>query len=98
MSGTLVSASAPRPRALARRAPSSNASGPLGIAAVCVLALGLVWLVAELVPAVAARDASALYHFTLLSRPRVDELGNFLLHLLDPGLFVLWGAALAALA
>ena len=61
-------------------------------------ALALVWVVAELVPAVQLRDAVALHDFTLLSRPGVDGAANFLLHLLDPLLFVLWGVALMALA
>ena len=44
------------------------------------------------------KDAVALYDFTLLSRPRVDGPANFLLHLLDPLQFVLWGVALVAVA
>ena len=53
-------------------------------------------MVAELVPAVQLKDAVALHDFTLLSRPRVDALANFLLHLLEPLQFVLWGVALVA--
>jgi membrane-associated phospholipid phosphatase len=70
----------------------------LGVAGLCLLGLALVWVVAELVPAVHAKDAVALYDFTLLSRPRVDWLANFLLDLLDTPLFVLWGVALVAVA
>ncbi|HTA11888.1 MAG TPA: phosphatase PAP2 family protein [Solirubrobacteraceae bacterium] len=76
--------------------PSPRA--PLGVALTCVLALALVWVVVNQVPAVHYRDADTLYRFTLLSRPRLDEAMNFLLHLLDPLQFVLWGTALVALA
>ena len=39
-----------------------------------------------------------LHDFTLLSRPRVDGPALFLLHLLNPLQFVLWGVALMAIA
>jgi membrane-associated phospholipid phosphatase len=76
----------------------SGPNGPLAVAGLCALALALVWLVAELVPAAHIRDAAALHDFTLLSRPRIDEVGEFLLHLLDPLLFVIWGVGLVLLA
>lgn len=76
----------------------SGAGGALGVAGLCLLALGLIWVVAELVPAAQLRDALALHDFTRLARPQVDAVGEFLLHLLDPALFVLWGAALVAIA
>jgi membrane-associated phospholipid phosphatase len=75
-----------------------GAAGPLGVAALCVVALALVWAIAELIPAVQWKDAAALHDFTLLSRPRVDDPANFVLHLLDPLQFVLWGIALVAIA
>lgn len=68
------------------------------MAALCVLALALVWALAELVPAVQWKDAVALRDFTLLSRPRVDGPALFLLHLLNPLQFILWGVALMAIA
>jgi membrane-associated phospholipid phosphatase len=76
----------------------AEASKPLGVAALCVLALALIWVVAQLVPAAHLRDALALRDFTLLSRPHVDAASNFLIHLLKPTLFVIWGAALVAVA
>jgi membrane-associated phospholipid phosphatase len=85
-------------RRLARQAQRPGAAGALVVAALCVVALALVWVVAELVPAVQLKDAAALHDFTLLSRPRVDGVANFLLHLLDPLQFVLWGTALVAIA
>lgn len=81
-------------RAGARRGPL----GPLALAFACLLGLAAVWSVAELVPAAHVKDADTLYKFTTLSRPSLDEVGHFLLHLLDPGLFVLWGIALVATA
>ncbi|MGD0452750.1 MAG: phosphatase PAP2 family protein, partial [Solirubrobacteraceae bacterium] len=75
-----------------------GAAGPLGLAGLCVVALALVWVIAELIPAVQLKDAVALHDFTLLSRPRVDGPANFLLHLLNPLQFVLWGTALVAVA
>jgi membrane-associated phospholipid phosphatase len=68
------------------------------VAGLCVIALALVWAIAELVPAVQWKDAVALHDFTLLSRPRVDGPALFLLHLLNPLQFVLWGIALMAIA
>ena len=70
----------------------------LGVALACVAALVVLWLLAELVPAVQWRDSQLLYDFTLLSRPRVDDVASFLLHLLNPLLFILWGIALVAVA
>jgi membrane-associated phospholipid phosphatase len=98
MSEHAYTAGAMPPRHAARRGQVPGAAGALGVAGLCVLALALVWAVAELVPAVQLKDAVALHDFTLLSRPRVDGPALFLLHLLDPLQFVLWGVALAALA
>ena len=87
------------PRQAVRRVEAHRgAAGPLGVAGLCVVALALVWAIAELVPAVQWKDAAALHDFTLLSRPRVDGPANFILHLLDPLQFVLWGTALVAIA
>lgn len=87
----------PRGRTLAGfRRP--DAWGALWIAALCLLALALVWIVAQLVPAAHVRDAVALRDFTLLEGPRVNAIANFLLHLLDPLLFTIWGLALVLFA
>jgi membrane-associated phospholipid phosphatase len=88
------------PRAAIRltQQPRRSPAGPLVLAGLCVLALALVWAVAELIPSVQWRDAVLLHDFTLLSRPRVDAAANFLLHLLNPLQFVLWGVALVAVA
>jgi membrane-associated phospholipid phosphatase len=79
--------------------PSSPGPGvPLAIALGCVLAGALTWLVAELVPGAHVRDALLLQEFTRLDKPRIDRAGSFLVHLLNPELFTLWGVSLVAFA
>jgi membrane-associated phospholipid phosphatase len=86
-----------------RQTPASFASGAppradraLFVAALCAMALALVWVVAELVPAAHIKDAILLRHFTLLSGPHVDSAANTLLNLLDPLPLAVVGAALVA--
>jgi membrane-associated phospholipid phosphatase len=88
----------PRQHAVRRVGRSSGIAGALGVAGLCVVALALVWVIAELVPAAQLKDAVALHDFTLLSRPGVDGPARFLLHLLDPLPFILWGTALVTVA
>jgi membrane-associated phospholipid phosphatase len=88
----------PARRAVRRPDLRGGALAPLALAGLCVLVLVLVWALAELVPAVQWKDARLLYDFTLLSGPRVDGPASFLLHLLSPLQFVLWGVALMAVA
>jgi len=90
---------------LAARAPNrlgrparSSAAAPLCIAGLCVVALAFTWVVAALVPATHVKDAVALYDFTLLGGPRLDDVANALLHLLDPLLYTLWGVLLIIIA
>jgi membrane-associated phospholipid phosphatase len=80
----------------ARERPGAGRA--LGVAMLCVLGLGVVWAVAQLVPAAHLRDAVTLRDFTLLSRPHVDAVANFLIQLLDPPLFIFWAVALLATA
>lgn len=99
MTGQAYTAPAAAARPRERPAPdAASPLAPLAVAALCVLALAAVWVVAELIPAAHARDATALYKFTTLSRPHLDSLLEGLLTLLDPAQFVLWGVALAAVA
>jgi len=86
------------PRHLDAPAERPGASRALGVAGLCGLGLALVWVIAELVPAAHVRDAIALHDFTLLGRPRIDQVGEVLLHLLEPLLFTMWGAALVLFA
>ncbi len=83
---------------LQRLAASRSPAPALWVAALCLAGLVATWVVAALVPITHAHDASALYDFTRLGRPRVDLLANDLLHLLDPGLYTLWALALVSLA
>ena len=71
---------------------------PLGVAALCLLGLVVVWLVAELVPAARVRDAALLQHFTALSGPHVDAAAQRLIRLLDPLAMTFWGVALVMFA
>jgi membrane-associated phospholipid phosphatase len=85
-----------RPRTRLTEPPS--AAGALLVAGLCAATLILTWVVAALVPATHVKDAVALYDFTLLGGPRLDDLANALLHLLDPLLYTLWGILLMAIA
>jgi len=84
--------------ARSRRTAGANPVSALAVSGACVLAMAAVWMIAELIPAVHMKDAVVLHEFTTLSRPRLDSIGNFLLKLLSPSLFILWGAALIAIA
>src|ERR1700686_161801 len=83
------------------RMPASRAgvARALGITTLCLVGLAATWVVAALVPVTHARDATALYDFPRLGRPRVDQLPNHILSLLEPSLYTVWalivvGAAL----
>ncbi|HWX98044.1 MAG TPA: phosphatase PAP2 family protein [Solirubrobacteraceae bacterium] len=80
------------------RAQRSGPGGALGVAGLCLLGLAAVWVVAQLVPAVHLRDAATLRDFTQLSHPSIDSVANFLIRLLEPLLFTIWGFALVAVA
>jgi len=90
-----------RAQALPGASDSSAPGSPLralALAGALVLALGAVWALAALVPAIHYRDALALNEFTSLDTARSEPALKFLLHLLDPSLFILWGIALIAVA
>jgi membrane-associated phospholipid phosphatase len=86
------------PRRLDARAELPSVVRALGVALLCLLGAAAVWVVAQYVPAAHLRDAIALRDFMLLSHPQVDAVGNFLIHLLEPPLFVIWGTALVTAA
>ncbi len=85
-------------RSRARLENPPSAAAALFVAALCVVALALTWVVAALVPVTHAKDAVALYDFTLLGGPHLDDLANALLHLLDPLLYTIWALSLMAVA
>ncbi len=76
----------------------SSALPALRGAGLCVLGLAATWVLANLVPVLHWRDAVALNDFTQLSHPRVDEVANTLLGLLNPLLYTLWALLLVAVA
>jgi membrane-associated phospholipid phosphatase len=98
MSGHAYSAPSPRGATPIAREMRPGAAGALRIAGACALALSLVWMVAELIPAAQVRDAILLRHFTLFSGPHVDAAAKFTLHLLSPLPLAAWGLALALFA
>ncbi len=85
-------------KARPRRPVDGSPLSALALAGACVVALAAIWLIAELVPAAHTKDAVILSEFVSLDRPRLETIGNFLLHLLNPSLFILWGIALVAVA
>jgi len=95
---TVYLSGAHAPNRRSRGAFRPGAAAPLCVAGLCVAALALTWVVAALVPPTHVKDAVALYDFTLLGGPRLDEVANALLQLLDPVLYTLWGLMLVAVA
>jgi membrane-associated phospholipid phosphatase len=98
MSGHAYSAEQLRREAALAEPRPAGARGPLLLAAACALAMAIVWGLAEHVPAVRARDASALYHLTLLDRPSIESVGHTVLHLLEPLPFTAWSCLLIGVA
>ena len=95
----VYTAAAMPPRHAVRRIdPRRGAAAPLALAGLCVLAAALVWMHRRAGSVGAVEGRGALHDFTLSSSPRVDGPANFLLHLLNPLQFVLWGVALMAVA
>jgi energy-coupling factor transport system substrate-specific component len=78
--------------------PNQPISWALRVAALCLLGMIGTWIVVVSIPAVRVHDASLLADLTRLDRPRLDGVGNRLLDLLNPFPFVIWGAALVAVA
>jgi len=98
MSGHAYTAVSPRAGRPSRGDLRPGAAGALRIAGLCLLALALVWVLAELVPAGQVRDAILLRHFTLLGGPHVDAPAERLLGLLSPLPLAFWGLALMLFA
>jgi membrane-associated phospholipid phosphatase len=95
--GTYTAAALPG-RLSHRRPQRSGAASAMLLAALCVAALALTWVVAELVPAAHLRDAVLLHRFTLLDSGIVNTVAEGLVRLLDPALFTIWGVALVLFA
>jgi membrane-associated phospholipid phosphatase len=71
---------------------------PLLLAALCVLALALVWGVAAHVQDVRVADARLLHDFTLIENARINSAAQTLLSLLNAGQFAIWAFALVLFA
>jgi membrane-associated phospholipid phosphatase len=83
----------------ASRSPHQGGVGaPLLAAALCALALVLVWAVATHVEAFRVRDAELLRHFALIEGERVNDAARQLLHLLNPVQYTIWAAAIVLFA
>ncbi len=98
MTGHAYSLEAIGQRAHPQRARRPRATVPFGVALLSLLALVVVWACATQVGALRVRDATALHDLASLNRPGIESVGNFLLHLLEPLLFTIWGAALVLTA
>ncbi len=98
MAGNAYTAAAV-PRGRATRLPGAGgAAAPLLAAAACALSLMAVWLIATRIPAVRVRDALVLADFIGLNTPSIEAVGNFLLNLLEPRMFIVWAAVIVCVA
>lgn len=98
MQGHAYTAAAVRPQPRLGSSRWSSTQGALAICGLCLLGLALLWCVAELIPAVQLKDAVLLDRLTRLDKGSIDWLAGHLVHLLEPGLFILWAIALVAFA
>jgi membrane-associated phospholipid phosphatase len=80
------------------RPERSGVGRPLLLAALCIVGIAVVWVVAELVPAVHRQDAVLLHRLMLHDSGHVDGVSERLTHLLNPLLFIVWGIALVLVA
>ena len=98
MNGQAYTAGAlPRTRENARQ-PRSGAGTALSLAGGIVVAMFLLWAVAEHVYAFEVRDTALLRDFTLLNRGSLGAAAEALLLLLNPVLFTIWGIGLVLVA
>jgi membrane-associated phospholipid phosphatase len=98
MAGNAYTAAAV-PRERSTRLPGAGgAAAPLLAAVACGLTLAAVWLLSTRIPAARVRDALVLGDFIGLNTPSVEAVGNFLLHLLEPLLFIIWAAVIVCVA
>ncbi len=97
MSARAYTAALPRENS-ASRSPRGGVVLPLLLAALCVLAMALVWLLATHVQAFRVHDAELLRRFALGGGERTNELARGLLHLLEPVQFTIWAVAIVLFA
>jgi membrane-associated phospholipid phosphatase len=80
------------------RPSRASVRAPLLLAALCVVALALVWAIAAHVQSVRVDDARLLHHFTLIENGRINSAAVALLSLLNPAQFTIWALALVLFA
>jgi membrane-associated phospholipid phosphatase len=88
----------PRERSSSPTPPRGGVGGPLLLAALCVLAMALVWLVATHVEAARVRDAELLRRFWAAGGERTNDVARVTLHLLNPVQFTIWATAIVLFA
>jgi membrane-associated phospholipid phosphatase len=88
----------PRGSSSSRSPRRGGVGAPLLLAALCVVALVVLWAVTTHVEAFRVRDAELLRRFALVEGERVNDVARVLLHLLNPVQFTIWAAALVAFA
>jgi membrane-associated phospholipid phosphatase len=75
-----------------------NVRAPLLLAALCIVALALVWAIAAHVHPVRVADARLLHDFALIENPQINSAARTLLYLLNPAQFIIWAFALVLFA
>lgn len=102
MSGYPYTTPARMPRAFMDAAADGRRSrrlvGPLSLAGLALVALALLWVIAELVPAARLRDAVVLNHFVALETTGINGVAEALPHLVNPLLFTIWSVGLVLIA
>ncbi|HEY2217429.1 MAG TPA: phosphatase PAP2 family protein [Solirubrobacteraceae bacterium] len=94
-----TAATAPRSRGHSdTREPRDSLAAPLLVAVLCALGLALVWIVATHVGVARRFDARLLERLTSFEGPRVNSVGQTLLHLLNPTQFTIWAVVLVLFA
>jgi membrane-associated phospholipid phosphatase len=96
--GHVYTAGSRTPRRVAPRARPASTASALAICALCLLGLALVWVFAEHVHAVQVKDAVLVSDLARHNHGPVHWLAHQFVHVLEPGLYVLWGVALVAFA
>src|SRR5690242_8119833 len=98
MSARAYTAPALPRRSSSARSPRGGVALPLAVAAACVAAMALVWLMAAHVEAFRVHDADLLRRFALGGGERTNEVARGLLHLLNPVQFTIWAVAIVLFA
>ncbi|HUN78745.1 MAG TPA: phosphatase PAP2 family protein [Solirubrobacteraceae bacterium] len=96
--GRALRAAPGQPFALRRLSQRAQTRLALAVTGLCLLAFGVVWVLAAFVPATHMRDAILLYRFGELAHPAVETAANGLLDLLSPLAYTGWALLILAVA